>query len=461
MLVEFRVRNYRSIAEEVHLSMVAGRGSEHPNHTFEAPEIKQKLLRSVVLFGANGSGKSNVVAALRVLQMIVAVGATRLAVEDPIPVRPFLLDGTLAAEPTRFEVLFIAPLARERDAPERRSLFRYVLAATSNEIVEESLEAWPKGRLQTWFARKKGAKEIAFGDQLLGDKRQIERLTRPNCPYLSAAAQNNHRQLAAVHEWFRKDLRFLAGTPDGAESLRQKPKSLPGLRPAPFTADRAGSDQEFHAIIEKIMRFADTGLDTLRVKRTKLGDVVAAEALGELAQRDLEDNHLVEVKTTHKRRDGEEPVQWDLDQESEGTQRLFDLAGPWVETILNDYVLAVDEAFNTLHPALTRRLLEQLHKVTPSRAQVIMTSHDLTLLDQALLRRDQIWFTEKKDGATALYSMMDFDEEKPRKGEVLMRKYLLGKYGAVPLSRAFPTVGRPAVSAVSPGAVAAPANADA
>jgi AAA15 family ATPase/GTPase len=121
-----------------------------------------------------------------------------------------------------------------------------------------------------------------------------------------------------------------------------------------------------------------------------------------------------------------------LHEESDGTQRLFELLGPWQNVLEQGYTLVVDELNASMHTLMVRKLVESFQhpEINKSGAQLIFTTHDTNLLDPSLLRRDQIWFTEKDgEGASHLYSLQDYH---PRKGEALEKGYLLGRYGSIP-----------------------------
>jgi hypothetical protein len=133
----------------------------------------------------------------------------------------------------------------------------------------------------------------------------------------------------------------------------------------------------------------------------------------------------------HRGADGKEyPLPWE--EESSGTQKLFSLAGPWLDILQNGHVAGVDEIESSMHPAMVVALLRLLFdaELNPNNAQIVFTTHNPLLLDPTLLRRDQVWFADKdEEGATHLYPLSDY---KPRKGESLVRGYLSGRYGAVP-----------------------------
>jgi hypothetical protein len=148
--------------------------------------------------------------------------------------------------------------------------------------------------------------------------------------------------------------------------------------------------------------------------------------------KDLKGTKLTQLFFMHPSSDNSEDVALDFDEESAGTQKLFALAGPWLDVLDNGFVLFVDELDTSLHPHLVRFLLNLLHNPEANRhnAQLVFTTHDTTVLDQTLMRRDQVWFVEKDaENATRLYPLSDY---KPRKGEALQKGYLYGRYGALP-----------------------------
>ena len=145
----------------------------------------------------------------------------------------------------------------------------------------------------------------------------------------------------------------------------------------------------------------------------------------------------VEVHTTRRLPNSDREIMWNLEQESDGTQRMLELLGPIYDVLQSGAVLIMDELDTSLHAYITRELVQLFNnpKTNPGGAQLIFTTHDTTLLDPALFRRDQVWFTEKdRSGATDLYSLQDFSV---RKGEAMQKGYLVGRYGAIPVLKRF------------------------
>ena len=156
------------------------------------------------------------------------------------------------------------------------------------------------------------------------------------------------------------------------------------------------------------------------------------QTMREEIAKDLRGKKLTRLLFMHPSSDNGEDVALDFDEESAGTRKLFELAGPWLDVLANGLVFFVDEIDTSLHPHLVRFLLEMLHNPKTNRhnAQLVFATHDTTVLDQSLMRRDQVWFVEKDaENATRLYPLSDY---KPRKGEALQKGYLYGRYGALP-----------------------------
>ncbi|WP_428263609.1 AAA family ATPase [Haliangium sp.] len=424
MLLEFRVENYRSIADEQRLLMAASNdGSLADNvHSPEAPGDvtgRFRLLKSALLYGANGSGKSTLVRAIALVRHLVVHSASDYKPGDPLPIEPFRLSAELAHAPSRFEITFFHGGVR----------YQYGFAADRERVHEEWLLAYPEGRAQTWFERNQD--EWTFGPNLKGEKKRIAEVTRPNSLFLAAAAAWNQQQLDTVSKWFRNTLRILAHEP------WQSKARLPGSDINSFTVHKVAESDDFRDKVARLLCAADLGIEAVDVEFQELGDTGLLESLPEEVRKELLTHkiRLPRVRTRHRSSDGAE-IWFDLDDESDGTQHLFALLGPWLDTIESGYVVVVDEVFSNLHPLLTRTLIESFHCVTgKAPAQVILTTHDSSLLDPKLLRRDQIMLLEKTPpGACRLYSLLDY---KPRKDEALQRGYLSGRYGGVPFLEDF------------------------
>lgn len=419
MLVEFSVENFRSIRDEARLSMVASPGREHRDtHVTEAETGARRpiaLLHSAAIYGANAAGKSNLITALDTMRRIVTRSTGDLA---PLPVVPFRFDAESSGKPTTFDVTCIAGGTR----------YQYGFSATAEAITGEWLYAWPHGRIQLWFERDEGD-QFKLGDKLMGDKEVWRRATRPDALFLATAIALNSTQMQPVFDWFSKSL-HVGPTSGRMNTLTttcyeddRKAEVLQFLRVADFAiADVRVIDQEVSADISKELPTEVRGV----VSNLLPGPMIEELRLG------LKLRHL---KLSHDSSTGER-VELDLGDESHGTQKVVALVGPWLDALKNGLVLVCDELHDNLHPKLVRFLVDMFHRPewNERHAQLIFTTHDTSILDQDLLRRDQIWFCERDaDQATRLFPLTDFH---PRKGvDNLERSYLAGRYGAVPYVR--------------------------
>ena len=414
MLISFEVANYRSIRAPQTLSLVKSKGTElAATNTFTAQAVGGlDLLRTAAIYGPNAAGKSNLLRAVRTMQSIVLESATGRKWGDQLPVTPFRLDPETRVAPSEFEVNFIVDQVR----------YQYGFAATEQRVHEEWLFAFPKGRPQRWFERTwreaTQTYDWELGTNLTGEKLLWQKSTRDNALFLSTAVQLNSTQLQPLYDWFRAKLR-LAGVKGWGPSFSAR------------MCEKHGG-----ARLLDYLRAADLGIDDIRIERKpfdirRLPDDLPNDARENL----LERLATLEVTTTHVAPNGE-PVIFDLDEESDGTQKMFAFAGPWLDVLDKGYILFIDELHDNLHPKLVQFLVELFHDkdTNPKNAQLVFTTHETSILNQQAFRRDQIWFCEKDAAqSTRLYPLTDFS---PRKGrENLELAYLSGRYGALPFVR--------------------------
>ena len=422
MLIEFKVANFRSIREEQTFSLVAGKAHKELAANVidrELPGLSGvRVLKGAAIFGANASGKSNMVAAMRFVTGFVQRSATVIQPGDSTGVEPFKLDRESSAKPSEFEVTFVSRGVR----------FVFGFAATSTRVLEEYLIAYPKGAPQRWYHRtfnsEKGLYEWAKPSTAFKHDRSLQDKTRENGLFLSVGPQFNHPQLTEVFNWFKNSARFILLNPE-ARMYSQ------------FSVEMLMKPPHYERIIG-LLRSADLGVAGANIVQKDFEVEVFKKTFTEAALVQLEKKgslrpgQLVEVSLTHQA-EGKEPVALDFDaEESAGTRRFFALLGPWIDILENGHTVFVDEIEISLHPVLVKELLKLVfnNQSNPKGAQVIFTTHNPILLDGSLMRRDQVWFTEKSAaGATQLYPLTDYQ---PRNDEALAKGYLAGRYGAIP-----------------------------
>jgi hypothetical protein len=440
MLIEFRVQNHRSLRDEQVLTMEAGRvGDPDDVRPREVAGLSTRLLPAVALFGANASGKSNVLSALGFMRDAVLDSHTSWPAQGGVP-RDAFAWGTGPRDPSLFEVTI--QLAGVRT--------QYGFVLDHLGVVEEWLFSWPKGRRRTWFQRERQA--YSFGDHLKGENRVVEQVTRPNALFVSTAAQHQHEQLLPLYGWFRGLRTFrvegyreryadvmpaaalaavaaVAAATAGASNglVRLADLLPPSGEEGRAVHDLASLDAASAGRVRDLLKAADVGIVDFRV--TAADDQSRSKA-----------GASPQVSLRHEIR-GTEQAWLSLERESAGTRTLLRLAPAVVDVLSRGGVLVADELESSLHPLLLLEVVRQFNdpRLNKHNAQLLFTTHDTNLLGTvagpAALRRDQVWLTEKDhEGATRLFPLTDY---KPRKAENTERGYLQGRYGAVPFLGSF------------------------
>ena len=418
MLIEFRVANHRSFREEQALSMVAVNRDKdlEETHTLD-PQVKGakglRLLKSIAVFGANASGKTNIIRALDFMKAMV-VGSAQHQESARLNFRPFMLDEESRETPSRFEATFIQEGIR----------YQYGFEINGERVQAEWLHAYPSGLPRTYFERDASKEqEYEFGPLFKGEKHRLTPLTRPNALFLSVAAQFNHPELTPVFLWFRDKLGCLMGMGDRLDLVG-------------YTLDRSHSNPAFLQKVVQMLEASDTGISDFKIERTKMPPLEVEDPRTRMKLKlGGEDQEGFKFNLLHKSTTG--AVSLPYEDESMGTHRILAFAGPFIDVLEKGSTMVVDELEQSLHPLLVLEILRLFHnpETNPKGAQLIFTTHMPLLLDQELIRRDQVWFTEKSaEGATSLFPLTDF---KPRKGkyESILKGYLSGRYGAVPVLR--------------------------
>lgn len=415
MLVEFCAKNFRSLRDEQVLSLVASKDKTlQDTHTLSTGlKAAPSLLRSAVVYGANASGKSNLIKAFQYMRGVVLESATVIQPGQTYSVQPFRLDDRFSTEPTEFEVTFILDDVR----------YQYGFAMNAQRIVREYLLVYKAFKPQRWFDRhfdaESGKDVYDFGPGLKGAKNLWEGATRSNALFLSMAVQLNSETLRPVFDWFSTGLVIFN------EQAQLNPQ----------TSIQMLKHVEGRKRICDFLSAADISISDIEVVTQKVPgqavhfDLVAGKT--EVRTEEMEQDQLRFSHITERGR-----AVFDLMDESSGTRALLFLSGPVLDILKNGLTMVIDELDTSLHPLLVRELVRLFHRpeVNTGGAQLIFTTHDTSLLDAPnLFRRDQVWFVEKDlDQASTLVALSEFS---PRKNEALERGYLLGRYGGVPFTR--------------------------
>jgi hypothetical protein len=425
MLLQFTVSNFRAFRERQILSLTASNYDKSLPENCIAPSLpglkRDRWVKGAAIYGANASGKSTVLEALKVLAGLVRSSAQTTDPKEPITaIEPFALAADAATEPSAFAVSFVTGSVR----------YEYRLAATRERIWHESLRAFPVGKEQTWFQRDWSPSTETYtwtpeNPTGFTRDRNIEGRTLPNVLYLSKAVAENRLEIEPVFRWFKDRLIFI--------DLSTRSPAMPDG----FTVRQLADATPHKLRIINLLRHADLGVTGAEVRQTKPVGPDFDRMLPLLPENLREEvrrtgNFLVyQTELLHRGSDGaDHALRWE--SESAGTHRFFALAGPWLDIMARGRVVCIDELETSMHPLMVRELLRLFfsEKENPNRAQILFTTHNPLLLDPTLVRRDQVWFTDKDDeGKSHLYPLTDYQ---PRQGESLVRGYLSGRYGAVP-----------------------------
>ena len=417
MLVQFTFENFRSIKDSVTFSMVSGLHNQHA--VIQARNYN--LLPSAVIYGANASGKSNILRALDYMKSMVVNARKVFQSTDTLSHEPFRLSTETANASSSFEVIFFSDQTK----------YRYGFEADSTTVYSEWLFADEKGKEAKLFFRDSDSGEFYVNPEKFREGKGLKVL--PNSLFIWKCDQEGGKISGTILEWF-KNLNL-----------------LDGMRPSDyllFTLNQMMSP-EFYEEIKRLVSTADFGINDLRVQKDSfsLASIDASALPPEVRTKILQDTSpmvKIGIKTVHARfgEDGKpagfEEFELGID-ESEGTKKYFCLSAPFIDTLRNGKVLLVDELDASLHPLLTMALISLFNnpEINTRNAQLIFASHDTNLLNQKLFHKSQIWFAEKDStGATHLHSLVEY--KNVRATDNLEKHYIQGKYGAIPYVGLFP-----------------------
>lgn len=418
VLLSFRAANARSFKEEFELSLLATGVSEREYVrpvAWRQGGTPVSVLPVAAIFGANGSGKSNVLRAMDDMRRLVLHSFRHGDPSGGVARRPFLLDHAGQSSPTRFEVDLVLDGVRHE----------YGFAVDDERVIEEWAHRYPKGRAALLFQRE--GDHVEFGSVERAKGRALLELLRPNALLLSTAAAANHPVLLPLYQWFGRNL--ILAEADSRE-----------FRQALTTEMLDDAHHGDHVLA--LLQAADLGV--VGAKKREPDPVMqerlrrAVRILSGVEDDDSDEGPTFEqlgVRLTHRGADGE--IELEAEDESLGTRVWFGLIGPVVSALEAGSVFLADELDASLHPALVAQLVRlfQDPETNPRRAQLVFNSHDASLLPDTagdrLLGRDQIWFTEKRsDGTTTFYPLVALA---PRKQEAVGKRYLAGRYGGTPI----------------------------
>jgi AAA15 family ATPase/GTPase len=431
MLIAFKVSNYRSISKEQVISLVpATKQKDYPMNIISVG--KSESLNAIALYGANASGKSNLLKAISLLEKLLYLSPLANSTTK-LPYSPFLLEEGYENLPTKLEIVFIA----------NENRYRYIVEYNRNAIVAEYLYRKKIGREVPLFARQNDVIQVSEGFE--GATKLIEaaiEATRDNALFLSICDMLNVKEAKNIFQWFNKCV-FI----DGVNTDKEEFETVKTWDEEPEYREKIKAylallNLGFVDLGIKIKPFEESDLPNNleeNIKNKLLSKLTGSKSYQPIA------THFVYDKNGNKTT---KTVSWDMKEESQGTQKAFHLSSPILKTLILGGVLIIDEIEAKMHPMMTINTINLfLNKETnPNQAQIIFATHDTNLLTYANLRRDQINFVEKNNcEATEIYSLSDFKyfneiEQKEYSERIDVdkeKRYLEGRYGAIPVLGSF------------------------
>lgn len=425
MIVEFSIGNYRSFNQPVTLSLLAATKLKHQDlderNIFAAPG-GLPLLKSAAIYGANASGKSNLIQAMAFMRHMVLESSKESQAEEPISVEHFRLSSLTEGRPAYFQLIFYLDGRR----------YRYGFEIDGRQVHTEWLYHVPTQKESCLFSRQ-GDEYYISG--VFKEGKGLEKRTRDNALFLSVVSQWNGELAMSILGWFRR-FNIISGLEDFGYMN--------------FTMQKFKEDETFRRRVIAFIQEADVAISDVLLEETPfdeapLPDEVRAviEQLSSKRGAGRPPSAIVNVKTLHKKFGADDShVSWErfdlTQQESQGTQKIFALSGPLLDTLDTGKVLIIDELEARLHPLLTQMIITLFNsqETNPRNAQLIFATHDTNLLSSRFFRRDQLWFTEKnRYGATDLYSLAEFQV---RNDASYDKDYVTGRYGAIPFLSGLP-----------------------
>lgn len=409
MLIDFEVENFLSFKNTTILSMETGqRLKKFKENTFQKNEFS--LLKNSIVFGANGSGKSNLLLAIRVLRDII-IKPTE-SVDDLLRYMPFKLDDNSDSQPTKFDIRFMI----------KDIVYRYHIEYTSDIIIHEELSVIKKSGSENIYFRRiyDSPDSEILPKNLLESRKQL----RDNKLFLFEGQDRNDKTCIDVFKWFKGNLVF--------ESNRKELFKI------------LVNDEESKRLFIKLLNLADFNLVDIKVKESvedipkeisNFMSIIAKENANNVSI--PKQVKSIEVYSVYKRyNDLGESIGFEnipIEMDSSGTQTMMALALMIINSLHSEKVLILDEFDDSFHLSLAKAIVSLINS-TSNRNQFILTSHNLNLLD-CNLRVDQIYFTDKKfTGVTELFSLFDFNgiNGVARSDISFFKRYLDGLFGAVP-----------------------------
>ena len=421
MLLEFRVKNFKSIKDELVLSTTLLKDKSKDNLISTGNKIYPEVLKSIMITGPNASGKSNVLEAMYFMCYYIITNLDNKPGEK-ISVQPFKLDDVTKTSLSEFEMSLLID----------EVIYTYGFSLNNTEIFEEYLYSENLGKRIPIFKRDKNKGFMPLKDEHEKEQLELFKRTDDNKLYLSVSANWKFDITNKIYKYIDEKFSFINKWQESNVNLFKKIKE----------------DEKFRFTLVGALKDVDFVIKELKISTKKLGEINDRKRLFEFIEftegkekaeklkNDFENEvaYKLDLKHEYISNDHSKEEYLNITEESQGTGRFIKIFGEILNAIDNKGVIIIDELEINLHPNLVKYINEYINSSKNKNAQVIFTSHCYNLLDinESKLRHDQIWFTQRKDDqSTELFSLADFSERKDSNLNILKR-YFDGRYGALP-----------------------------
>lgn len=419
MILSFVIKNFRSIENQTFNLTVESKinKSEGKHNNIKVIDTAE-ILNSAIIYGRNASGKSNFLNAFKAFKFLVINSGNYKHGERIEVYEPFTFDLLLNNKPIEFELSFIT---------KNNLKFKYKISFDKEKIISESLYFFQSNKPSKLFLREYN-KAISFGDYYFGERKKIELDLLPNQLFLSKAATRNIQFLKEAYLFFFQELEvYIFHESDVDDSL------ISFFAKLIFESE----NQYFKDNINSLLKASDVNITDFKVNKQDSSQFKFPDYIPLNIKEKFIEKFEFQVVTTHKLFEGEKEIgesSLNLHEESLGTKRLLIVGGLIIQALSNGGIIIIDELDKGLHPLLSKLLIQLFHskKNNPNNAQLIFASHDSSLLDSDIFRRDQIYFTEKDyTGKSMIYRLSDI--KGVRKDIPYDKWYLSGRFNAIPI----------------------------
>ena len=408
MIIELTVANFRSIREKQTFSLYAESSSRHLANNIAFPgEGKFGVLRTAGVYGANASGKSNLLLAFDALKYMICKSGD-LKENDKIPCyQPFRLSESTKNAPIEFEVEFFS---------DDNIRFIYSVSFNATRIITESLDFYPSRSKANIFNRNDEDtwKDVTFGSLYKGGKKKFAFFD--NNTYISKSSSNadSPQMIRSIVDYFGRKV-FHLGVNDELTVIAWK------------------DNKKLVTSVASILSKVDTGIYHINFRKNDISRIILPEQTPEHIKKRILDDHSTETLFEHRGDHGHEE-EFTEAMESSGTIKLFKFLPVLLELFHNGGVLFMDELDNSFHPHIAELIIKLFNdpSLNKNNAQLIFSTHDINLMTPEILRRDQIWLTEKKAGETLFSSLDEFDKKLVKIDSPFRNWYGQGRFGAIP-----------------------------